>query len=419
MTQERSKGVYVYPFAAGEHGSAPPVYEEMRGRCPMAEARLPSGDQVLMVTSYDDVRQVLSDPRFSRGLLLEPGAPRILAEGGDFGGHPEDLVNMDPPEHTRLRRILQPAFTVRRAEKWRGHIRGIAEELIDGVVAAGPPADLLDAFAFPLPVRVICRVLGVPADDVEQLRAWSDTMLSVTPAGGEERERSAVEFGTYVYGLVEAHRKQPVADPLGLPELPDLPDLLHDLIDAHDEGDRLSEMELIRTVCGLIVAGHETTANSIARGILTLLRHPEQLAALRADSGLLPGAVEEILRAEIPGHYGLLRMAREDVELPSGGVVPKGRGVLPSMAAANLDPAHFADPSALDIRRADSRHLAFGHGTHFCLGANLARVELQEALRAFLARLPDPALTVDPAELTWGTDSRVCRVSEVPVTWGR
>ncbi|MFE0102372.1 cytochrome P450 [Streptomyces sp. NPDC059009] len=393
-----------YPFPPGPHGGCPEAYTQRRRACPVSPVTLPSGDEALLATRYDDIRAVHSGAAFSRNLRY-PGAPRMVADDTGIGDDPYAIINMDPPEHARLRRIVQGAFTPRRAESWRAEIRDVADRLLTGMIAAGAPADLVPAFAFPLPVEVICRLLGVPARDSARFRGWSDTLLSLTPADGAARGRAAADFGAYVDGLVADHRRTPGTD------------LIDDLIDARDEGDRLSEEELGRLVRGLIVAGHETTANIIGRGVLALLRHPDQLAELRADPSLLPGATEEILRTEIPGHGALLRVATQGVALPSGATVGRGEAVLAPMVAANHDPDRFPRPDAFDIRRADNRHLAFGFGPHFCLGAHLARVELQVALEAVVQRLPGLALAVPAAELNWSSGSRVCGLERLPVTW--
>ncbi|GAA2069302.1 cytochrome P450 [Streptomyces albiaxialis] len=399
-----------FPFPAAGFGAPPRAYAERRARGAVAPVRLPSGDEVLLATAYEDVRTVLSDARFTRNLCHED-APRLLP-GPDSGADPHALTSMDPPAHTRLRRLVQGAFTPRRAQEWEPRVRAVTEELLDGIVAAGPPADFVAEFAFPLPVEVICRLLGVPAADSALFRTWSDSFLSLSAADGARRAEHAAAFRAYIDALVAEHRARPGED------------LVDELIAARDEGDRLTEEELARMVRGLIVAGHETTANVLARGLLTLLRHPDQLAALRDDTAdeepaRLPGAVEEILRTQVPGHGGLLRVATEDVVLPSGATIRAGQGVMAPVAAANHDPEPFAEPDAFDIRRgSETRHLAFGHGPHYCLGANLARVEVRVALGTVLRRLPGLALTAArPEELEWTADSRVCGLKALPLTW--
>ncbi|MFC7302881.1 cytochrome P450 [Streptomyces monticola] len=393
-----------YPFPPGAYGGCPMAYRERRETAPVSTITLPSGDEVLLATRFDDIREVHTSQHFSRNLRY-PGAPRMLA-AADFGEDPNSLTNMDPPEHARLRRIVQGAFTPRAAEKWRPQITEIAEGLLDTMLDAGPPADLRSAFAFPLPVEVICRLLGVPAQDSPLFRKWSDLLLSLTAADTDERMRAGLDFSAYVDGLIADHRRRPRAD------------LIDDLIAARDEdAERLSGDELANMVRGLIIAGHETTANVISRGTLALLRHPGRLAALRAAPERVADTVEEILRVEIPGHGALLRVAKQEVRLPSGAVVGKGQGILAPFVAANQDPRRFPEPETFDPDRADNRHVSFGIGPHYCLGANLARVELQVAVAAVARRLPGLELAVPESELTWAAGSRVCGLEALPVTW--
>ncbi|MGW6015999.1 cytochrome P450 [Streptomyces sp. NPDC055210] len=400
---ETVRDAMTFPFPPGPHGGPPDAYADRRSACPLAPVVLPSGDEVLLATAYDDVRTVLGDQRFSRNLRYA-GAPRMLP-AADFSDDPHALVNMDPPEHTRLRRIVQAAFTPRQAESRRTRIQSVADELLAEMRAGGPPADLMTAFAFPLPIDIICDLLGVPTRDSPLFRGWSDMFLSTSTAAAPERAKAGAEFAAYVDDLVTARRSAPGED------------LLDELISAHDEDDRLSEVELARIVRGLIIAGHETTGNVIGRGVLALLRHPDQLAALREDPALVPSAVEEILRTEVPGHGGLLRVATDALSLPSGGAVGRGQGVLAPVVAANYDPEHFPDPETFDVRRADNKHITFGHGPHFCLGANLARVELQVAIGSVIREFPDLGLVGGAQELTWISGSRVCCVSRLPVSW--
>ncbi|MGW3107864.1 cytochrome P450 [Streptomyces sp. NPDC001100] len=402
-TTETTNDEATFPFPPGSHGSPPGAYESRRRGCPLAPVVLPSGDEVLLATAYDDVRVVYADPRFSRNLRYD-GAPRMLPDA-DFSDDPNALVNMDPPDHTRLRRIVQAAFTPRRAESWRSRIQAVADQLLTEMRVGSRPVDLMAAFAFPLPINIICELLGVPAEDSPYFRSWSDTFLSTSTASAPERSKAAAEFITYVDDLIAARRTNPGED------------LLDDLINAHDENDRLSSDELARMVRGLIVAGHETTGNVIGRGVLALLRHPNQLTAMRHDPGLVPTAVEEILRMEVPGHGGLLRVATETVLLPSGATVEEGQGVLAPVVAANFDPQHFRDPDTFDIGRAVDKHLAFGYGPHYCLGANLARVELQVAIGSVIREFPTLALVGTAQELAWTNGSRVCGLLSLPVTW--
>ncbi|MFI1401113.1 cytochrome P450 [Streptomyces sp. NPDC020681] len=393
-----------FPFPNGPHGSPPPAYAQKRATCPVAPVVMVTGDKALLATTYDDLREVYSDPRFSRNLRY-PGAPRMWPLGADVSDDPNSLLNMDGPEHSRLRRIVQSTFTTRRAEAWRPQVQSVADELLDALETEAPPVDLIETFAFALPVRIICQLLGVPAEDSPRFRAWSDIFLSTSTADLAEKVQSAVEFAGYVGALIDQRRRAPGTG------------LLDELINACDVDDRLNEDELTNMVVGLIIAGHETTGNVIGRGILTLLQHPDQLAALRDDPGLLPAAAEEILRVDMPAHTALLRVATDDVPLPSGGSVSKGQAVIAPITAANFDPKYFPDPDTFNIRRAENKHVAFGHGPHFCLGAGLARVELQVAIASIIQRFPNLALACDPQDLPWYDLGQICGLERLPVTW--
>ncbi|WP_158588101.1 cytochrome P450 [Actinomadura logoneensis] len=369
----------------------------------LPQVRVPSGDVMRAVSAHADVRQVLADPRFSRE--LRPGGPR-LARGGDVSDDPYSLLNMDPPRHTRLRRIVAGAFTPRRTAAWRPRVEAVAAELADGMDAQGPPCDLLAAFAFPLPVRVVCEVLGVPDADRERFRAWADTALSTGTDGAARRSASGAEFRRYVEEFVAARRDAPG-------------DALIDvLIAARDEGEDgdgdggLSGPELVSLVINLISAGHETTAHLVASAVLTLVAGGRRPAAVDAR------LVEEVLRHDTPAAVAMPRLATEDAEL-SGGTVRAGETVLPMLAAANRDAAVFADPGSFapDRPTGGASHLTFGHGPHFCLGANLARQEVEVALGTLAARFPklEPAVPAD--EVPWRTGGIVSGPAALPVRW--
>jgi cytochrome P450 len=385
------------PFPA-EPGERPVEYQRRLTEAPLDPVTLPSGDPAVMAVRFADVREVLAAPAFSRNFRYE-GAPRMVA-GGVFDGAATSVNNMDPPEHTRLRRLVSGVFTPRRIEQWRPRIRQIAEELLDE--ATPPPVDLVSAYAFPVPVRVISDLLGVPEADHDLFRAWSDGFLSVSTQTSEERVASYKEFAAYVAALIQRHRENPQDG------------LVTDLINARDADDALTEPELVRMVCDLITTGYETTANVLSRGVLRLLAHPDQYAALAASPDLVPKAVEEILRYESSGTVGLLRVAKTDADLPSG-TVRAGQAVVVSLSAANRDPAKFERPEEFDMSRPDIDHITFGHGAHYCLAANLARTELQEALTALVTRHPGLRLTGD--DVPWRTGLMVTSPERLPVTW--
>jgi cytochrome P450 len=361
----------------------------------MEAATLPSGDRVPMVVRYADVRGLLTSPASSRN-LREPGLPRMV-NGPFLDDDPAALMNQDPPEHTRYRRIMHGTFTPKHIERWRPRAAAIAGELID---AAGEEFDLVTDYALPLPARVICEMLGVPMDRFEQFRGWTETFLSTSDATAEARTESMTAFAAYAGELIERHRAEPGDDLIDL------------LIAARDEEDGLTEDELVNMVFTLILAGHETTASMIIRGAFRLLLHPGQYAELVARPELLGPAVEEILRHEAPGSNGMLRRATEDVEL-SAGTIPAGAVVLPNLSAANHDPSVFEDPLRFDVHRfagaPATPHLGFGHGPHYCLGANLARMELQEAFRALVTRLPGLRAREEPAGVRWSDGGFVYR----------
>ncbi|MCK2215479.1 cytochrome P450 [Actinomadura sp. ATCC 31491] len=388
----------------GPYGTPSPDLARRHAEAPAAPATLPSGDRVPMIVRYGDVRSLLSSPAASRD-LRRPGLPRMV-RGTFLDDDPAALINQDPPAHTRYRRILHGTFTPRHVERWRPRAAAIAAGLLD---AAGDEFDLVAAFALPLPARVICELLGVPMDRFEQFRGWTETFLSTSEAGAEARGAAYTAFLAYAGELIARHRAEPGDDLIDL------------LIAARDEDDRLSEDELTNMVFTLILAGHETTASMIIRGTYRLLCHPGQYGALAADPAMVDAAVEEILRHEGPGGNGMLRRLTADTEVAGTGI-PAGAVVLPNLSAANHDPEVFTDPQRFDVRRfatstststtaatAAAPHLAFGHGPHYCLGANLARMELQEAFRALVTRLPGLRPREDLAGVRWSDDGFVYR----------
>jgi cytochrome P450 len=391
-----------YPFGDGTSLDMEPEYACLRAEEPISRVRLPYGGEAWLVTRYDEVRQVLTDQRFSaRAMTSEPDPPRFTP----MPLFPAGVMSMDPPEHTRIRSLVSKVFTARRVEALRPRIREIAGDLADRMVAGGPPADLVAAFALPLPVTVICELLGVPTADQDRFRTLSDALLSTTALPMEEIGAAVMELNDYLAGLIAKRRAAPSDD------------LLTALVQARDNEDRLSEQELVEFSVGLLVTGHETAATQIANFTHVLARHPDQLAALRADASLVPRAVEELLRHTPLGAVsGIPRMATEDV--PMGDVVIRaGEAVIPSINSANHDEALFADPAHLDVRRVNNPHIAFGHGVHFCLGSQLARAELQIALETLLAKLPGLRVEGEDADLAWKRGLLIRGFRELPVSW--
>jgi cytochrome P450 len=368
---------------------------------PPIRAELPDGSTGWLISSYEQVRQVVADPRFSRALATAPGRPRHGIEVFAAGS----IIGMDPPGHTRLRKLVASAFTARRAEALRPRVAAIVGELIDGLTASPQPADLVTAFSLPLPVQVICEMLGVPAADIDQFRAWSGAVVGDWSRESGEILTALAELYGYLAELIKVKQAQPGDD------------LLTALIAARDSGDRLSGEELVLLGCTLLLGGYETTTNEISLSVLALLDHPAELARLRADPGLIPGAVEELLRyVRIGGSLPLARVTREEVEL-GGVLIGEGEAVYPLFATANRDPSVFSDPDRLDISRQLVSHLGFGGGFHHCLGAQLARVELQEALCGLVTRLPGLALGVPASELRLKPGMAIHNLRALPVTW--
>ncbi|MFF4403256.1 cytochrome P450 [Streptomyces sp. NPDC001404] len=390
-----------FPFAVEDPVEPPPEYAGLLARRPVSRVTIPTGDRVWLVTRHKDVRRLLADQRFSREAITGPGAPRLLPIARDS----KSIFVMDPPEHSRLRRLVSRAFAPRRIEQLRPGIERLAAELVDGMVAAGPPADLVAGLAQPLPITVICHMLGVPYEDVGRFREWTDIMLSYDRDRHQEVLAARDSINDYLTRLIAEKRARPTDD------------LLMVLIDATEDGDRLSDEELLAFGYTLLGAGYHATTAGLVHAVLTLLRRPDRLARLRAEPALLPAAVEELLRrSQAGGGLGALRIATEDVEI-AGVRIAAGEAVLPLITAANRDGTVFEDPDGLLLDRASNPHLAFGHGIHHCLGAQLGRVELTAALGALLARMPGLRPAVEETELVWSSGLAFSRPRELPVAW--
>lgn len=385
----------------------PAELERMREHTPVQRVAMLDGASIWMVTGYAEARAVLSDPRFSadRFKSIEKRADidaetkeRLLdrkARAGSF-------LTMDPPEHTRYRRLLTGQFTVRRMRQLAPRIEQIVRDHIDAMLAAGQSADLVPAFALPVPSLVICELLGVPYAEREQFQRNTAALLRLnTPI--KEALRVRDELRAFMLDLVRAKRQTPTDD------------LLSDLIHQRQEA-RLDDDELVGIALLLLIAGHETTANMIGLGLFALLEHPKQLAALREDPSLIDTAVEELLRHLSIVHLGITRITLEDVEL-GGQLIPAGETVMLSLPATNRDPAHWSDPGTLDLARDRSPHLAFGHGVHQCLGQQLARVEMTVAFTELLRRLPNVRLAAPADEVPLRSDMAIYGVHALPIAW--
>ncbi|MFJ9340479.1 cytochrome P450 [Streptomyces sp. NPDC101733] len=353
-----------------------------------------------IVVGYEESRQALNHPD-----LLKDLRNAGLLQGLEATAANANMLESDAPHHTRLRRLVSREFTARRVEALRPRVQQITDELLDAMAARPERAgDLIAELAFPLPMTVICELLGVPDLDRERFRRWSNAV--VTPDPGTVDNEAHRLLTAYLAELVANKADKPGED------------LLSALIRTRDEdGDSLSSDELIGMAFLLLIAGHETTVNLISNGVRALLAHPEQLAALRADpEGLLDGAVEEMLRYDGPVQNATFRYAAKDVEI-GGTTIPAGSVVLASLAGADRDPERFAEPDTFDILRASQGHLAFGHGLHFCIGAPLARMEGRIAIRALLERFPDLAEDPEAGPPQWLPGSLMRGVRRLPVRW--
>ncbi|GAA4598445.1 cytochrome P450 [Actinoplanes octamycinicus] len=398
-------------FQADPH----PAYADWRRTGPVRRAVLPSGLHAWLITRYEDARRALTDPRLSKrafpmgsgesggGSRTAGAAPAADMAPGIGAAISKHMLAVDPPDHTRLRRLVSAAFTGRRIEALRPRIEQIATGLLDDLDGRDR-ADLIDAFAFPLPIQVICELLGVPAEDRDDFREWSNAVVAGSQAG--PRLAPAIEaMVKYIHQLLAERRARPGDD------------LLSGLIQVRDAEDRLTEEELSSMVFLLLVAGHETTVNLIGNGTYLLLRGDRAAwDRLRADRGLLPGAIEEFLRYEGPVETATFRIATEDVAI--GGVtIPAGDPVVVSLLSANRDTDQYPDADVLRLDRPNPHHLAFGHGIHYCLGAPLARLEAQIAFTALLDRFPELRLDVPAADLRWRPGLLLRGLDGLPVRW--
>jgi cytochrome P450 len=389
------------------------TFAEMREHDPvLCQIGLDGESPIWFITRYEDAAAVLlDDKRFVRD-------PALALEGEELArlssGMPESMafleqhmLNKDGDDHRRLRRLVTRAFTSRMVEQLRPRIQEIADELIDRVEARGE-MDVVEEFAFPLPITVIAELLGIPVADRDRFRVWSNA--TVTPALEPEAlahfGELMDEFVSYLRQLFELRRQNAGED------------LVSALLQAEDGGDTLSEQELFSMVSLLIIAGHETTVSLIGNAVLALLRHPEQRAALAAEPAAISRAIEELLRYDGPVERTLTRWAAEDVEF-GGQTIARGDAVIVILGSADRDPARFTNPDVLDLAREDIKHIAFGRGSHYCLGAPLARLEAEIALTTLLRRLPGLRLAIPEAELSWRPVPLFCSLAALPVAWWR
>jgi cytochrome P450 len=383
-----------------------PLYDVLRCEAPLTRVTTPAGDPAWLVTAYAEAKQVFGDRRFGRSHPAPQEAARVshaaLLDG------PSGNYETEEREHTRMRRLLAPAFSAPRMRRLAGRIEELTERCLDDMQAArdarpGVAVNLHELLAFPLPVLVICELLGVPYEDRAHFRQLSGRIGMID--GGEDARAAMAEFRAYTGGLAEAKRREPG------------PDVISDLVAAQAEDPTFTEDEVARLAAGLIFAGHETTSTRIDLGVLLLLADPGRRDRFAADpEGEVGPTVEEILRITAPGGLGLLRYAHDDVEV--GGVtIARGDAVIISSNAANRDASVFPEPGEFDPDRRPNAHIAFGHGAHVCIGANLARTELRTVFPALLRRFPTLRLAIGVEDIEVRNNRLTGSVDEVPVTW--
>lgn len=388
-----------FPLPRTDPMAPPPAYSILR-EGPPRQVRLAHGSTPWLLTRYADVQAALVDPRLSAD-SRNPGLPQVVPLPP--GPSRVSFLRMDDPEHGKLRRMLTPEFSLRRIQALRLGIERTVNELVDGMLRQGPPVDLIDVLALPLPSLVICELLGVPYEDHEFFQAKSKVIASAADSPESVVEAYA-QMSIYLDGLVTTKEQDPGDDLLGR--------AVRDYVATGE----LAHEELVAMTRLLLIAGHDTTANMLGLAVLTLLRTPDQMELLRAGPKRLPAAVDELMRFLSISQAGMVRVVTGDVEI-GGQQLLTGDGVLFALPAANHDEQAFADAGRFDIGRDAHRHLGFGFGAHQCLGRSLAKLELEVALGTVLRRLPDLRLAVDLDELRFRQDSFVYGVEKLPVRW--
>ncbi|NOK58479.1 MAG: cytochrome P450 [Chloroflexi bacterium AL-W] len=385
-----------------------PDYARLRKEAPIHRVLLPDGRPLWLVTRYEDVVAALKNPR-----LVKKGSSVMSPEQLEKYGHPpksielffSNMLSVDPPDHTRLRTLVQKAFTPRRIEQLRPRIQEIANTLLDAVQPQGQ-MEFINAYAFPLPIIAIAELLGVPTEDREELRKWSNAAIEMEST----EDRFALlapamdAFVEYLANMFARRREQPQDD------------LITALIEAEEAGDKLSEDELYAMVILLLIAGHETTVNLIGNGMLALLTNPDQMRLLQEQPNLIHTAIEEFLRYDGPVETSTARFASEDVTIGDQ-TIPRGEQVMVVLGSADRDEQRFADADTLDITRTDNRHVAFGHGIHFCLGAPLARLEGEIAINTVLRRFPNIRMQETSESLVWRRSLLIRGLQKLPVVF--
>jgi cytochrome P450 len=389
-----------FPTVTAQGLDPDPLLAELRATQPVVRVQLPYGEPCWLLTRYEDVRAMLADPRFSRAATIGTDVGRMA----EFFPIEDSILGMDSPEHTRIRRLVSATFTARRMQALRGRAQEIVDGLLDAMEAAEQPVDFVQAVALPLPITMICELLGVPFEDRVRFNGWADIFMTSSGHTVQELLDAHGQLNAYLADLIAKRRAEATDDILGA------------LVAARDDDDSvITEGELQSLAMAILVAGYETTANQLGKFVLCLLDNPDQLQLLRDNPELIPNAVEELMRL-IPLSAGsqIAYLATADVEI-GGVVIHAGEGVVASTASANRDESVFAHADRLDVERPDIFQLGFGHGSHYCLGAHLARVELQVALESLLVRFPDLRLAVPASEVPWKDGSAVWGLEALPL----
>ncbi|WP_406293250.1 cytochrome P450 [Embleya sp. NBC_00888] len=389
-----------YPFNEAVALDVDPLYAKLRVEEPVSRVGCPFGEDAWLVTTYADMKTILGDSRFSRARAAEHDESRLTP----LPIH-TSILGMDPPDHTRLRRMLTKVFTTGRVELLRSRIEQEAHLLIDALVAEGAPGDLMEGFAVPFAGTVVCDLLGVPFADREQFRGWLDAFSATTVMTEEEVEADTERLHDYIRKLMIGRRENPQDD------------LISAMVKASDEEDKLSETELVELASVLLIAGHETVSSQLIDSLYVLFTHPDQWELLKNRPELMPRAVEELMRyVPLISHVTFARYATEDIEV-GGTVVRAGESVLPAIPSANRDESVFENADRFDLTREHNPHLGFGYGIHRCVGAPLARLELSVALDSLFARLPELRCAVPVESLEWKDGMQVRSLLRLPVTW--
>ncbi|MBZ6087720.1 cytochrome P450 [Streptomyces olivaceus] len=391
-----------FPIRRGCPFAAPEEYATLRTEDPVARVTLPTKREAWAVSRYDDVRELLSDPRVSAD-IRRPNFPALGEGEQEAGARFRPFIRTDAPEHTRYRRMLLPVFTVRRVRAMRPAVQARVDEILDGMLAAGGPTDFVSAYANAVSTSVICELLGIPRENLEFFRDVTRVSGSRTSTAEQVSEALGGLFGLLAE-LIAERREEPRDD------------LISKLVTDHLLPGHVTTDQLLSTLGITINAGRETTTSMIALSTLLLLDRPELTAELRRDASLMPAAVDELLRVLSVADSIPLRVAADDIEL-SGRTVPADDGVIALLAGANHDPEQFDDPEKVDFHRTDNHHVAFGYGVHQCVGQHLARLELEVALETLLRRVPTLRLAGDRDQVAFKHDSATFGLEELLVTW--